>query len=309
MSKSVLVAGSSFFLKQRFLNHEEALAGQPFLKVEWQKDLKDFILNIKMRPLIPLGTRYFLLEKVDSKANKELAALIGHLPDDVVLYIRTLDRKSPPKWLRDLTWDQQVIKSSPDKWKLGEWVQNEASSLGLDLSQAFADALVMNVGEDLASLCNEIEKLHIYCDGRTKVTVDDIQAVLYQHEAFSIFEVADLWCHRDMEQALIYFHQHLEHTPDSKQVGSALILCNTLQDKLDRLIRAKGFKTSGMSDQIIAEKLGTNPYVFKKGLAPYLTVRSMDDLEKAYDALAHLELKIKMGGPLKLYLENFLVNH
>lgn len=313
MSCSVLVLGANSFLKQRFIQRQVQEWDVLAIEVDWtDTDQKQSFFASVKTPSFFQPLRVFHLRNLSGKKDKKLQDLLTQIPPDVNLILEALDRKTAPAWIRSLTVDKIQTFDPLKKWDLGSWVKKEAASKSMRLSDAYAEAIVQNVGEDMYALSNELDKLHIYLNGKSSPSVEDIQAVLYQHETFSPFDIIKFWGDKSRDMALVYFHKHFDQTPESQHVGSILVLLSGLQGHVERMIRVKGFKLAGLSSAKIAEKIKANPYVFKNNIEPQIKVRTMEELEEAHLKLCGLEVILKTGSTLvqsRGLLEQFLIQH
>jgi len=309
--KTALITGKNTFLKQRELDRA--------IKAYSDHRLYDFNAGTQMdEALQALNGRSLFSEKklvvihsigLSKSKIKVVKDYCANPAPDVVLVMMSQDKKRLLKAVSDLKPDVQANYDDLPSWDVPKWVAAEAKARGLTFPSSFANAIVMNVGEDLYSLTNELDKLEIYCDGNTEVQVADIEAVLFQHTSFSPFDVIQLWGVGEQDQAVRLFLTHLDQTPQTEWMRSVLVILGGLQDRVENLLKAKDLKARGQSSNNIAQKIGVSPYIYTNNVVPQMTARKAVSLEDAYIDLCKIEARVKMGGPGKLLLESFFLNH
>lgn len=307
----VLISGSNEFLKSRELNRAILeFSEYRLLEYDASQDIEKALSVLNTRSLFN-DKKLVVIHAIGSAKSKkkELSAYCENPNKDTILILVTQHQKRVLKWLSSLKVSQHCSFDSIPSWDFPKWVLEEASLMGLSFPTAFADAIVMNVGEDHYALANELEKLRIYCGSRTEVNVSDIEAVLFQHTSFSPFEVVKIWGMGDTDHAVRLYLSHLDNTPKTDWMRSVLVILGTLQDRVENLLTAKALKASGKGSDAIAKALKISPFIYTDSVVPQMKARKSVALEDAYIELARIESQVKLGGPGKLLLESFLLTH
>lgn len=310
--KTVLLTGNSEFLKEREIDGAvKALPGYSLLEFDASSDMEGVELTLTSRSLFAEKKLVVIRSIGEAKSRRKiLTEYCANPQDDITLILSSRHQKRLLKWVTtSLKVEEKQKLDEMPSWELSDWVVDEGRARGLSVSKSFAEAIVLNVGTDLYSLTNELDKLSVYCEDRTNVEVADIEAVLFQHTSFSPFEVVDLWASGEMSGSSRMFLAHLDNTPSTEWMKSVLVIMGSLQDRVEHLLRARDMKSRGKSSNDIAKSLGVSTYIYLNRLTPQLTARKSVALEDAYIELADIESKIKMGGPGKLLLESFLLRH
>lgn len=306
----VMIQGDSSFLKgQELRKMRKVLSAIPVMEYE-ASTFSQALRMITTKSLF-MKRQVVLILGFDSIPKKEQAKLISYLESpnaDVCLILMSVNKKRQLKWTKTLKVIQEDTLNDPSKWELSKWLLEYSSSLGILLPPAYAEAICTNVGTDLYSLANEMHKLRVYLQGRKDVTVSDLEAVLFQHEALSIFEVADLWASKDVEQASLYFLKHMSKTTNQDRTRSLLVLIITLQDRIVALLKAKDLKLEGKTTSQISKSLGMSAYLYTERIVPQLKSRKIDELEEAYLRICFIESRTKLGGPSQMLLEAFILS-
>lgn len=308
--KTVLITGTSEFLKEREIRRAiEALPSHRVLEFEAGSHIDEIQSALRSVSLFDSEKLVVIRSIGDAKSRRKILLDYCEDPrDDIVLVMMSKHRKRLHKWLSsDLKTQCKENLDEPSKWKLPEWLMGEARSRGLDFPEDYAEAIVLNVGEDLYSLANELDKIKIYCGDRETVEVSDVEASLFQHTAVSPFEVVDLWAQGDVISASRLYLVHLDKTPKTEWMKSILVILGGLQDRVEALLKSKDLKARGKSSSEIAKAIGVSPYIYMNSLLSQVSVRNVYQLEKSYILLCDIESRTKRGAPGKLLLENFLI--
>ena len=85
-----------------------------------------------------------------------------------------------------------VTMEAPPKWKLPEHlVQYAATKYKAKLNRDAAEMLVELVGDELAQLYNELEKLLLFAQGEKAIRADHVESLIGHHRIYDAFEVID----------------------------------------------------------------------------------------------------------------------
>jgi DNA polymerase-3 subunit delta len=82
--------------------------------------------------------------------------------------------------------------TQPPRWKLPDHlVQYAAAKHKVKLNKDAAEMLIELIGEELAQLYNEVEKLTLFAHGEKVIRVDHVEALVGHHRIYDAFEVID----------------------------------------------------------------------------------------------------------------------
>lgn len=310
--KVVTLLGNETFFKDRELAKAKTLL--PDHHYEFYVGGKD---DEKLEPALLEATASFLSMKkliVVEDANKigDQKLLKAYCktpsPDKVVVLVST-DRGRDAKWFKTLPVTSSLKCEKIKDWNLGEWLVEEAGLRGLRLKKDYAEAIVMNVGNSLPSLSNELDKVAIYCGDRKTIDPDDIQAVLYSQSALSPFEIIRHWGLGNKNVALQFLARHFEKTPETMWVRSELVLIRGFFDRIENLLMAHSLRDAGTGDSQIASELGLSKWIFDKKVSDQISTRSQSELLKSYRSICEIEASSKMGKPGRLLLQSFIIHN
>jgi DNA polymerase-3 subunit delta len=87
---------------------------------------------------------------------------------------------------------QLIAMEAPPKWKLAEHlVQHAIGKYKVRLTRDAADMLVELIGDELAPLYNELEKLMLFAGDGQMITAAHVESLIGQHRVYGAFEVID----------------------------------------------------------------------------------------------------------------------
>ena len=90
----------------------------------------------------------------------------------------------------------------PKERDLPGWARRLAQEAGLQVDARFLDALVLRVGPDLQLLAREIEKLRIFAGDGGQVALEDVEALVGETRATTVFAFCDALGIQDLAKAL-----------------------------------------------------------------------------------------------------------
>jgi DNA polymerase-3 subunit delta len=105
----------------------------------------------------------------------------------------------------------------PKPWEFpGILVQHAAEKHKVKLNRDAAEALVELVGEELAQLYNEIEKLTLFALGEKTITLQHVEALIGHHRIYDAFEVLDAVTAGDTGRAVKRLRNMFEEDKDAE---------------------------------------------------------------------------------------------
>jgi len=177
----------------------------------------------------------------------------------------------------------------PARWKLPEHlVQYAADRHKVRLNRDAAGLLVELVGEELAQLYNEIEKLTLFARGQTVVTVQHVESLIGHHRIYDAFEVIDATISGSAAQAVTRLRNMFEEDRSAEYsvVGAFAF-------HVRRMFNAKVLLDKGASPADVAKRLriwGTTDRFFAQ-----LRRISLPQIASLLDELAAIDYATKTG--------------
>lgn len=305
-----LFFGEEEFLMERALKRlEAALAarfGEAPAKISesaQETSLEDFLAQARLASLFGPG-QLLVLRRADAYPDRVVQATVPPY----------LDRPAPRSWvvitapgLKAREVEKHAVWSRLKKgeaalgfWRLREeeicqWLAREARGLGKNLNLAAAQALVAMVGDNLAELAQELEKLALFAGTEAQLTPAMVAQLASHSRSFTIFALVEALGEAHPQKRLAA----LDHLMELGEPAAKIITMLARQVRL--LLKAREVK--GASPGELAAKLGLAPRTAKT--LSRQTVRFSRAALRRHLKLLHqadLHLKTSTGNP-RLWLE------
>jgi DNA polymerase-3 subunit delta len=200
----------------------------------------------------------------------------------------------------------QILAYDVTKKKLPEWVAEQFARLGATADRDACRALVETVGDDVATLASEIQKLATWAGGEqiTRAAVEELAVGLAETP---IFAVTDAWGRRDVAATLRSTESLLDRTHRTRS-GELIRLVASLAGHVGRVRKASRLADEGYRASEIASRLKMHPFVAEKATKQAANF-SPEELAYATVRLAALDAGAKGGSRLapEVQLERTLV--
>jgi DNA polymerase III delta subunit len=197
-----------------------------------------------------------------------------------------------------------LIYEAPKK-DLPKWVADQFARLSVEADPAACRALVELVGENLAELELEAEKLAVWADGQ-EILERDVVALVAPRAETPSFALTDALGRRDVPAALAACEAQLEHAADVRRELTRL--AGLLSGHVGRVRRCQALEAEGKSAREAATELKRHPFYVEK---LYAQARNfgVDELRRTVVELARLDLALKGKSrlPGEFELERTLV--
>jgi DNA polymerase-3 subunit delta len=200
----------------------------------------------------------------------------------------------------------QVLAYDVTKKQLPEWVAEQFARLGASADREACRALVETVGDDVATLASEIQKLATWAGGE-QITRAAVEELAVGRAETPIFAVTDAWGRRDVAGTLRATESLLDrsHRPRS---GELIRLVASLVGHIGKVRKASRLADEGFRSSEIASRLKMHPFVAEKATKQAANF-SPEELANATVRLAALDAGAKGGSRLapEVQLERTLV--
>ena len=184
--------------------------------------------------------------------------------------------------------------------ELNRWIQDRASEKRCNISNAGIRLLAELVGGNLWSLSSEVEKLSLYCQGRT-VEPDDIRLLVSFARETVIFSAVDAIVEGRHTDALRF----IRHLTEGGAIGPYIVIMVARQVRL--LLLAKDMEEQRVPQGQIGERLGiTSGFVLRK-IREQARRYTQESLEALHRGLLETDLAMKTGGLSEEAVGEFLV--
>lgn len=215
-------------------------------------------------PSLPPSTRLVFLESATIPSNNPLLQLANADGKGVV---RLFER--------------------PKGASLDRWIVEQVRARGGDIAPQAVQLLSTNVGNDLALLTTEIEKLTLYRGSERIQSADVTRLSPYLAEA-NIFELVDAIGNRNGRVAVQLLQQSLA------EGGDPFYLFSMVARQFRLLLQTRAALDAGTRPEALAETVGMHPFVAQK-VARQARSFSLDQLKAIYRHLLDIDVRVKTG--------------
>lgn len=304
------------------------LPGSTVRRFEDVPEARDVLDELRTVPFMGLdGRRAVVVDKGDAF----LAACWEHLArylrspsatSTLMLCLDRLDARQPPgtprkeaeaEKERQKAWQDfvktvhgrgTVILCATPRWQdARRWVRSLAEQMGRRLTPRAVEALVESTGPNLLALQNELEKLAAYAGAETTVTERDVNEVVAQARARSVFDLAEAVSRADASGALRLCGRLLLRGETREGIVSILAL------QLRRLWQAKRLHAAGATEAEIRRQMDLREFVVRR-LLEAVPALSDERLAHQLDILSAADVESKTTSlrsqEERLWLENLL---
>ena len=218
-----------------------------------------------------------------------LAAAIPQMPETtwLVLLDDAISRNNP--LLRSLADSCQVhALEAPVRESLAVWIKNQAQDKGVGIAPAAVRLLADLVGNNLWTLDRELEKLSLFCAGRS-IEESDVRELVAQVREASIFNAVDAIIDGNAVVASRLLRQLFR---DGRDAGYIIAMV-ARQFRLVAL--AKSLTESGMSQNEVGSRIGVTAQFPLRKTLDQSRRHSWPVIHRGYQRLLDADLAIKRG--------------
>ena len=172
--------------------------------------------------------------------------------------------------------------------QLEKWTQNRVVELDGKIGTTAIKTLLVQVGDNLWHLDNEIQKLTLYCDGREITTADVLDMVVTKIGGDG-WEFLYYLSQKNKPKALEILEEQLVLGSEAVEIFGRVVWQFRILLLVKDTLEGKTFTSNE-----IATKLQLHPYVVQKSL-PVIKNFSLGRLKEIYGQLSEIDHKIKTG--------------
>lgn len=228
-------------------------------------------------------------KKDDAKAS--LAAVLACQHPSVILLIIAPSpdkRLSVTKELLKIATVQEFPALKGEK--LHHWVRDQIRLHGSTIDMPALMLLLDFVGDDQMALSNEIEKLALYCTGRS-VTVSDVESLVLPSAERNIWALTALLSDGHPEAAVRFVRELLDRGESAQKLWNATILW-----MIGNLLPVAAAYAEGVrSPEAIADAMGIKPGT-ARALLPLARRCDRAVLRNVVDRTVQMDLGLKTGS-------------
>lgn len=219
------------------------------------------------------------IEKLESYFENPLSSTVF-----VVAYKgKTLDKRT--KLYKLLKQSAEVFNSEKIKdYKLQEWIGEYVRSKGYTINSKAISLLDEHIGNDLARIVNEIEKLDLNLKGKKEITEDDIEKYIGISKEYNVFELQAAIAKKDLARAITII-KYFEGNP---KAGPIQMVLPALYASFSKIYTVFGMPDK--SEAALRPHFYNNTFAVKSALE---TIRQYgyEGVEKILLLLHHYNLK------------------
>jgi DNA polymerase III subunit delta len=250
------------------------------------------------------GGRLVVVEDVERWKAADAQAIGAYLTDptpETVLALVAETLKSDAPLVKAVAGRGEVLAWDVPKRRVTAWVAEQFARLEVQADRDACETLVALVGDDLAELENEVEKIAIWA-GSEPVTARDVDALAVHARESPSWGLSDAWGERDVAEVLGAYESEM-HRAEPFLVGARLASHVGLVRAAQRLA------ADGAPTREVAKTLGVHEFRVRKALG-HAEHYSPDELDDAVVRLADLDAALKGASrrPAELELELALVD-
>lgn len=249
--------------------------------------------------------RVVLIKDADWLETTALQGLAAYLEDPVesgclVMEAKKLDQRT--RFAQVLERRGVVLRFPPLKGEaVRRWLKEQAERLGKRLTPDAMELLLAFLGEDLRALSNELDKVILFVGRRGDIEASDVEAVVGEQRARTVFELVEAVGRRRIEASLQCLSKLLEAGEEP------LAILGMLARQIRLLIKVQEMRRKGFSAEGIGKALGLPPR-FVPSLLEQAASFSASQLEKALSRLLQADSELKGGREGRMALELLVVD-
>lgn len=224
----------------------------------------DIINACRRYPMFSERQVVLLKEAQQMRDIDKLEAYIGNPLASTVLVVSYKEKKVDGRTSLSKTLKKQAEVLTTKKMydnQLPDWTHELVQSKGYEINPKALLLLVDHIGNDLARINNEIEKMLVNLGNRKTITEDDIENYVGVSKEYNPFELQSAIVKKDLSKA-IRIIQYFEANPKAAPIQLILPTLYNLFSKSYMI-----FGQSAKDDKTIAANIGVNPFFVKDYIA------------------------------------------
>jgi DNA polymerase-3 subunit delta len=252
------------------------------------------------------GARLVVVAGVERWKKVDVESIAAYLKSPVAGAVLALVAAEAPKddgLAKVVARAGQLLRFDVPKPKdLSVWVRSELTRLGVPADDEGARRLVEIVGDDVAALAAEVEKIAAWA-GEEPVGTREIEALAVPAHEASAWALTDAWGSRDLAGVLAACENDLEHGEEP------FVVAMRLAAQVGLVRSAQALAAESLATREIAKRLRKHEFRVRRALA-HAQNYSRDELDAAVVRLAELDAALKGASRLagELELERALVD-
>lgn len=247
----------------------------------------DLINTCRKYPMFSERQVVILKEAQSMKDIEKLEAYVEKPLASTLLFVGYKGKKLDGRTkLAKLLKDKAVLYQTKKLYDrdLPEWTTNLVKSKGYTLTNKALLLLIDHIGNDLARLNSEVNKLTLNLKDRTNITEDDVETFVGISKDFNVFELQQAIAHRDLYKA-IRIIQYFEANPKAAPIQMILPALYSFFSKVHMI-----YSVPARDEKTVAAAIGVAPFFIRDYLQTAAKFSSQE-IEKALLLLHHYNLR------------------
>ena len=196
------------------------------------------------------------------EAPKELISYMEHIPETAVLiFVENKVDKRSAMYKAVKKFGTPVEYGREPEPVLMQWVAALLKAEGKSADTAVIADFLNRVGQDMARIKNETEKLISYTGTRKTVTKEDLNTITSGVLSDNIFAMVDAFSNKNERKAFSLYYELL------RQHTSPFYVLHMLTRQFNILLQIHELSSQHLNQSEIAQRTGIHPYGVKKNLS------------------------------------------
>ncbi len=188
-----------------------------------------------------------------------------------------------------------------------KWVTASAESRNVRFDPDAARELVDSLGADMMLIASEFEKLLLYVEGKTRVTLGDVETMVLAAKQRSLYELTDAISAKDRPRALALLHGLLNASDGAEDsaIGHLYMLARTFRQML--IISEKNVRDPRAIWQVLWQGFRMPPFAAEDLIKQARRYKSRRELTRAIRLVARADLELRSSPANKLLVLERLI--
>jgi DNA polymerase-3 subunit delta len=188
-----------------------------------------------------------------------------------------------------------------------KWVITNAESRSVKFDPDAARELVDALGADMMLIASEFEKLLLYVEGKSRVTLGDVETMVLAAKQRSLYELTDAISAKDRPRALLLLHGLLNASDGGEDaaIGHLYMLARTFRQML--IISEKNVRDSRAIWQALWQGFRMPPFAAEDLIKQARRYKSRRELTRAIRLVARADLELRSSPANKLLVLERLI--
>ena len=255
----------------------------------------DVINACRRYPMFSEKQVVIIKEAQDLKGIDKLEAYVEKPLPSTLLFVAYKDKKVDGRTkLAKLLKDKAVLMTTKKMYDnaLPEWTNELVKEKGFSITKKALFLLIDHIGNDLARLSNEIDKLALNLKDRSQISEDDIEKFVGVSKEFNVFELQQAIAQRDLYKAI----RIVQYFGSNPKAAPLQLVCPSLYNFFSKVQVV--YSVSSRDEKTVASAIGVNAW-FVKDYISTTTKFSYQEIEKVLLLLYEYNLRnlgINDGG-------------